>query len=123
MAALLEKKNAQEAREAKRRKEQEEEEALERILGTSQICIEELMDTMMCYSWTSRTRLAPNWVRIPPQVLAFVLTSQVFGTPEEGANIRQGYCTTCIASNTEPSQKCTPYLPSWNERCKNVGRN
>ena len=91
-AALLEKKNAQEAREAKRRKEQEEEEALERILGTPQICIEELMDTMMCYPWTSRTRLAPNWVRIPSQVLVFVLTSQVFGTPEEGANIRQGYC-------------------------------
>jgi hypothetical protein len=91
-AALLEKKNAQEAREAKRRKEQEEEEALERILGTPQICIEELMDTMMCYPWTSRTRLAPNWVRIPSQVLVFVLTSQVFGTPEEGANMRQGYC-------------------------------
>jgi hypothetical protein len=116
MAALLEKKNAQEAREAKRRKEQEEEEALERILGTSQICIEELMDTMMCYSWTSRTRLAPNWVRIPPQVPAFVLTSQVFGTPEQGANIRQGY-TLLRTQNRRGSVRPTCHSGTTLQKC------
>jgi hypothetical protein len=86
----LKQQNLRKAAEEERRREEAAVATLAQILDTPSTHTKLIMQNMKRYPWTTRCKMAPVWTLMPPGVLEHVMTSQLFGTPEEGANLRQG---------------------------------